>query len=79
MAKDETPLIAIKPGNKVTVKRIHGGLNMKIRLNEMGITCNSEINVVRNDGWGPVIISLSMTRLAIGRQMANKILVEKKN
>ena len=30
-----------------------------------------------NDGWGPVLIALSGSRIALGRQMAGKIFVEK--
>lgn len=77
MEEKEKELIAIKPGNKVIVKRFRGGVGLKKRLNEMGINPGIELKVIRNDGWGPVLIAVSGSRLALGRQMTAKIIVEK--
>ena len=77
MSEKQQPLITMRPGEKVIIKEIAGGSSLKRRLNEMGLNRGTQINIVRNDGWGPVLIALSSSRIALGRQMASKILVEK--
>ncbi len=76
MTENELLLASTHQGSKVVIKNISGGTGLKTRLNEMGINRGTEINVIQNDGWGPVLIALSGSRIALGRQMAGKILVE---
>ena len=77
MSEKQQSLITMRPGEKVIIKEIAGGSSLKRRLNEMGLNRGTEISVIRNDGWGPVLIALSGSRIALGRQMAGKIFVEK--
>ena len=44
----------------------------------MGINRGTEIKIIGNDGWGPVLIALPGSRLALGRQMSKKIIVEER-
>jgi ferrous iron transport protein A len=76
MTEKSAVLNYIKPGSKVIVNNICGGMGLKIKLSEMGITRGTKIEVVRNDGWGPVVIGLANSRLALGRQITQKIVVE---
>jgi len=79
MAEKEMMLASTMAGSTVVVKKFGGGISLKTRLNEMGINCGTELKVMRNDGWGPVLIALSGSRLALGRTMTGKIVVEKIN
>ena len=79
MAEKEMELASTSPGSIVIVKKFCGGIGLKTRLNEMGINCGTELKVIRNDNWGPVLIALSGSRLALGLQMTGKIIVEKIN
>jgi len=76
MTEKNSVLNYIKSGSKVIINNICGGEGLKIKLSEMGITRGAKIKVVHNDGWGPVIIGLANSRLALGRQITHKIVVE---
>jgi len=59
-------------------KRKHGmGMGLARRLQEMGLIPGSVIEIIRNMPTGPVEISVMGTRLAIGRNIASRIYVEK--
>ena len=57
----------------VKVIRIEGGFGMMDRLKPMGILPGENIEIVRNDTSGPLIISVKGSRLILGRGMAQKI------
>jgi len=44
------------------------------RLAELGLTPGVEMEVLQNKG-GPILLAVRSTRLAIGRGMANKVMV----
>jgi len=59
-------------------KRKHRmGMGLARRLQEMGLIPGSVIEVIRNMPTGPVEISVMGTHLAIGRNIASRIYVEK--
>ncbi|MGI6145603.1 MAG: hypothetical protein GX092_01615 [Clostridia bacterium] len=76
MTEKNAVLHYVKPGSKVIVNNICGGTGLKIKLSEMGINRGTKLNVIYNDGWGPVVIGLANSRLALGRQITQKIIVE---
>ena len=69
------PLNAIGIGKYAEVKNLDGGEMMCKRLMEMGVNKGALIEVIRNDA-GPLIIALGQTRFALGRGMAQKVLVK---
>jgi Fe2+ transport system protein FeoA len=71
------PLSMCKPGEKVLVKAIGGGLGFRQRLQSMGFFPGEEVEVVSAHGGrgGPVIVNVKGSRLGIGFGMAQKILV----
>lgn len=71
----EMALSNLKSNDKGQVLEIHGGRQIKKRLFELGLNRGSEIEVVKND-IGPIIINLSGHKLAIGRGLANNIVVK---
>lgn len=79
MKENNVLLDTVRPGTMVTVNSICSGTGMKIKLTEMGITHGTKIKVIHNDGWGPVVIALSGSRMALGRQITKKISVVTEN
>ena len=70
------PLSLIKSGNTVQLVSITGGAFMRSRLVSMGLLQGTTLEVVKNSGRGPVIVSVRGSRLVLGRGMAHKIMVE---
>ncbi len=72
------PLIALKKGEKGTVRFLRGGKGLVRRLSDMGLTRNTKVTVNRTAPFsGPIEICVRGTNLALGRGVANKIFVEK--
>ncbi|WP_077369353.1 FeoA family protein [Anaerosalibacter sp. Marseille-P3206] len=68
------PLNLIDTGEKGVVYDISAGQKASKRLYEMGFNRGSELKVVKNDR-GPIIVSLAGTKIALGRGLAQKILI----
>ena len=68
------PLNAIGIGRNAEVVELHGGEMMCKRLMEMGVNKGALIQIIKNDS-GPLIIGLGQSRFALGRGMAQKVLV----
>lgn len=69
-----TPLIRLNPGDNAKVEKINAGWNATKRLYEMGLNTGAKFKVIKNDR-GPIILSLSGNKIAIGRGLAQKIMV----
>jgi len=65
-------------GKSYSVINIAGGRGAVRKLNNMGIVPGTDITVVQLSGSGPIVIEARGTRLAIGRGMAEKVLVKEK-
>lgn len=68
-------LSMIPKGSKVRVVDIVAGKGMQYRLMQMGLTPGIEVEVVENYR-GPVVVSVRGVLIALGRGMADKVLVE---
>lgn len=75
MADGALPLAVVGPGTEVKVLEVAGGIGMRTRLAGMGVVAGATLKVLANDG-GPLLVSCGETRLALGRGMAHRILVE---
>ncbi|WP_457750456.1 FeoA family protein [Thermococcus sp.] len=71
------PLSSLKPGEKGVVVDIRGGHNFRSRLVSVGLTPGVTVSVVESYGYGPIVLYVGGTRLAVGRGMASRILVRK--
>lgn len=69
------PLAMAKPGEKIIVKEMLGGRTARSRLASMGFRPGDVLEVINNNGQGRLIVGHECTRLAIGRGMAQKIMV----
>ncbi len=70
-------ILEMEEGKQGKISSINGGIGLQKKLENMGITVGSEIQKISRQ-WlkGPVIIRHGNTELAIGYNMARKILVE---
>ena len=70
-------LTHLKPLESAIVKDILGGPSVIERLNALGIRNGRKITKLSQHFWhGPTTISIGKSKVAIGRGMAKKILVE---
>jgi ferrous iron transport protein A len=74
--EDVIPLSSMPVGSKGVIEQLSGGVGLTRRLMEMGMTPGTQVEVVRND-MGPIIVRARGLTIAIGRGMANRILVKK--
>jgi len=65
-------------GESVIVVGIEGGERLKIKLSRLGIIPGTEVRVKKNS-IGPIIVEVRGVNIAIGRGMAQKIIVEDKD
>jgi len=70
------PLSKVRPGKKVKLVDFTGGRKLRAHLHAMGMGLGVNISVISNMQTGPVILSISETRISLGRGMAEKILVK---
>jgi len=69
-------LSTVDQGNRVVVRHIQPSRMLTARLAAMGITEGSLVTVVSNKRHGPILLDVEGTRIAIGRGIAEKIVVE---
>lgn len=68
-------LLTFRQGDVGKVKLIEAGRNATRRLFEMGFSIGAPVKIVKNDR-GPVIVSLVGNKVALGRGLASKIMLE---
>lgn len=78
MRSTSIPLGFLQVGHEAIVKELIGGKVICQRLAGLGITNGTGVKVIKNDTSGPVIISVREGRLALGRGITLKIMVEEK-
>lgn len=69
------PLAMAKPGEKVVIKDIMGGSDARSRLASMGLRRGDLLEIINNNGLGRLIVGHEAMRLAMGRGIAQKIMV----
>lgn len=69
------PLAMAKTGEIVVVQEIAGGQTARSRMSDMGLRTGDLIEIINNTGQGRIILGHDCTRLAIGRGIAQKIMV----
>ena len=70
------PLAMVGPGATVQLVEVRCGWGLVRRLADMGLTHGVVIRVVNSQMRGPTIIDVRGSRLALGRGMAQRILVQ---
>ena len=68
------PLTMAAPGETNSIKRIGGREDVRRFLENLGFVVGGDVTVV-SVSHGNVIVSMKDSRIAISREMANKIMV----
>ena len=68
------PLTMAEPGESVTIRRITGRDELRLHLAELGFVVGETVTVVSRMG-GNLIVQVKDRRIALDRNMANRILV----
>jgi ferrous iron transport protein A len=76
LAVHDRSLARVQAGKMVRIAKLEGGHGFLSRLASLGFTPGAALTVVQNFGYGPLIVSLRDTRVALGRGEAGRILVE---
>ncbi len=72
-----TNLEALPAGHRARVVRINGGRGLVARLARLGIVPGAEVAVIsRAPVGGPVLVEVDGARVALGRGVARKVVVE---
>lgn len=74
---EEKLLSQFKNGEKVRILGIHCGKQFGRRLCDLGLFEGTEIKIIKNDNFGPIIIQILNSKIALGRGEANKIYAKK--
>jgi ferrous iron transport protein A len=70
------PLSQVQEGKMVIIISINAGHGLNNRLAAMGLLPKVQIKVINNHYPGPFVIDLKGAKMALGRGMANKIMVQ---
>jgi len=76
MVNQHMPLAMVSPGEMVTMVDVRAGWGLRRRLADMGLVPGTTLRVINGHMPGPIIIDLRGSRLALGRGMAQKIMVK---
>ena len=75
----DVPLSKLGIQKTGTIKNLLGGAGFKRKITSMGIRIGKNIKIMSLQPFmGPIVIEVDNMRIAIGRGMANKIIVEVK-
>ena len=70
-------LCKLAKGNTAIIHHFSGGRRVGDRLLALGFTNGTKVVVIQNSGFGPVIVEVRDSRIALGRGEASRIMVEK--
>ncbi|HEU68160.1 MAG TPA: ferrous iron transport protein A [Candidatus Acetothermia bacterium] len=72
-----TSLASLPPGGVGRLVAIHGGRGPALRLRRLGLRPGALVRIVAAGGWGgPVLVEVDGCRVALGRGLARRILVQ---
>ena len=71
-------LCDLKKKTIATIEKIDEKKEIILKLSSMGLSKGVEIEVVKNDHLGPVILDVSGNKIIIGKGIAQKIYVSTK-
>lgn len=69
------PLAMAKQGERVVIREIAGGRKARARMASIGIRCGDHVEIINNTGQGRIILGRDCIRLAMGRGIAQKVMV----
>lgn len=69
-------LIDVPEGIFIRIVSYRAGRRASFRLMEMGMIIGEKIKIITKQPYGPVLVEVKDSRIAIGRGLAMKIIVE---
>jgi len=79
MSNSTIPLTQLDTHQNGAVAELQGGRGFVSRLATLGFTPGAPLKMVQNFGFGPVIVLVRDTRIALGRGEASKIFVQRRD
>lgn len=73
-----TPLAELKPGEHGLLVDIGSHRMFSSRMTSLGFTPGVDVEMTFNYGFGPLVVTVRGTRVALGRREAKKALVQRK-
>lgn len=68
------PLVFANSGDSLIIKKVGGNRDIKKHLENLGFVVGGEISVI-SENDGDLIVSVKESRVAVSREMAEKIMV----
>lgn len=68
------PLVFANSGDSLIIKKVGGNRDTKKRLENLGFVVGGEISLI-SENDGDLIVSVKESRVAVSREMAEKIMV----
>lgn len=70
-------LLNVTPNAHAQIKKVLGGRNLKSKLTQLGLHVGDNVHVLRRAPFGgPVLVECNGREVALGRGVAEKIIVE---
>jgi ferrous iron transport protein A len=70
-------LAELKKGERAIFQEIHAQKGVISRLSSLGFTPGVELEMTQNFGFGPLVVSLRGSKVALGRQEAKETMVRR--
>lgn len=77
MSPEPVSISSLTVGEHAIVLSFGGGRAVQNRLASLGFTPGVDVDMTQNYGFGPLIVTVRGTRVALGRGEAAKILVRR--
>lgn len=77
MSPEPVLMSTLAKGEHAVVLAFGGGRAVQNRLASLGFTPGVDVDMTQNYGFGPLIVTVRGTRVALGRGEASKILVRR--
>ncbi len=71
----QIPLVELSVDEHGTIQSFAGGRAVTTRLASLGFTPGAGVDMTQNYGYGPLIVTVRGTRVALGRGEAARIIV----
>jgi ferrous iron transport protein A len=71
------PLGLLQLGDRAEVVGIIPGAHPGARMEDLGFRAGKTVEMLNNEGRGPLLVKIDESRLALGRGMAMKIMVRR--
>ncbi|WP_319475809.1 FeoA family protein [Marispirochaeta aestuarii] len=72
-------LDSLKTGQTGIIHSLNGGSGFISRISAMGFTPETTVTMVSRRSWGPVLVYLRNTEVALGRREAGRITVRRED